>query len=151
MRADAGDIAGHIRRWEHPLEARDVVGGDGEALDHALPQAHERERATLHSRLIAFAFRCGIRRSVSLSVTLPQTYLTAYRILAGTESDDHPGRATDMHQWGHTYDREPEAHNHFYAWHVETGCVTREEIRASLGLKGKAPGIPAELALPAAQ
>lgn len=33
----------------------------------------------------------------------------------------------------------------FFAWHVETGCVTREEIRRSLGLSGKAPGIPAEL------
>jgi hypothetical protein len=80
---------------------------------------HERERASLHARLIAFALSCGVRRSVSFSISLPQTYLTAYHILAGTPFEDHAGRASDMHQWGHTFAQEEEAHTLFYAWHVD--------------------------------
>jgi hypothetical protein len=91
---------------------------------------HERERASLHARLIAFALQCNVRRSVSFSVTLPQTYLTAYHILAGTEYADHPGRASDMHDWGHTFLSEKEAHGMFYRWHVdviaELAAILRE-------------------------
>ncbi len=81
--------------------------------------SHERERASLHARLIAFALQCGVRRSVSFAITLPQSYLTAYHILAGTEFEDHAGRATDMHDWGHSFLSFEEAHTLFYAWHVD--------------------------------
>lgn len=36
----------------------------------------------------------------------------------------------------------------FFQWHVETGVVTREEVRRALGLSGEAPGIPEELKTP---
>jgi hypothetical protein len=81
--------------------------------------SHERERASLHARLIAFALQCGVRRSVSFAITLPQSFLTAYHILEGTEFADHAGRATDMHDWGHSFASQEEAHTLFYAWHVD--------------------------------
>jgi hypothetical protein len=101
------------------------TGGDGYGLetiqyqDATTQWGHERERASLHARLIAFALQCGVRRSVSFSVTLPQTYLTAYHILEGTEYASHPGRASDMHDWGHTFLSEEDAHGLFYRWHVD--------------------------------
>src|SRR5262249_49349842 len=95
------------------------TNGDGyglETIDYhgtTVQAGHERERASLHARLIAFALQCGVRRSVSFSITLPQTYLTAFHVLAGTIYDNHPGRASDMHQWGHSFASETEAHTMF--------------------------------------
>jgi hypothetical protein len=125
-----------VRTLEQDLQNAVLVGtceplegfptnGDGYGLENVsfedvtTQYGHERERASLHARLIAFALQCNVRRSVSFSITLAQTYLTAFHILAGTEYANHAGRASDMHQWGHTFGQEDEAHTLFYAWHVD--------------------------------
>ena len=101
------------------------TNGDGYELENvsyegiSTQYSHERERASLHARLIAFALHCNVRRSVSFSITMPQTFLTAFHVLAGTPFADHPGRASDMHDWGHSFGNQDEAHTIFYNWHVD--------------------------------